>query len=88
MMSPIIPIIKPVVTMTFCLINPVASARALGGVEIGKIMATDELIATPISKVPIPPNSTNWAPILDPAIARIGTNNAAVAVWEIKFAIR
>lgn len=74
--------------MSFCLMNPVASARALGGVEIGRIMATDELIATPISRVPIPPSSASLTPILDPAIARIGINNAAVAVWEIKFAIR
>ena len=68
--------------------NPVASARALGGVEIGSTIASDEQIATPMSRVDTPPKASSWSVIEDPAMARIGTNRAAVAVWLMKFAMR
>ena len=85
--SPIIPMIIPTFSISFCWIIPVACAKALGGVLIGNIIASDDPIATPINKVSTPPNDDRFSRILIPAIARIGTSKAAVAVWEIKFAI-
>ena len=73
--------------MSRCLMNPVACAKAFGGVLIGKTIANEEPIATPINKVATPPNGANCPLIAVPAVPKIGTNNAAVAVWEIKFAI-
>ena len=78
--------IRPVVTIYFCLMNPVASASAFGGVDIGRTIATDEHIATPISKVGTPPKGINCSFMVEPAIARIGTKSAAVAVWLMKLA--
>ena len=49
--SPIIPMIIPTFSISFCWIMPVACAKALGGVLIGNIIANDEPIATPINKV-------------------------------------
>jgi hypothetical protein len=65
----------------------VACARALGGVLIGNIIASDDPMATPINKVSTPPNDDRFSRMLIPAMARIGTSNAAVAVCEIKLAI-
>lgn len=64
-----------------------ACARALGGVLIGNIIASDDPMATPINKVSTPPNDDRFSRMLIPAMARIGTSNAAVAVCEIKLAI-
>lgn len=64
-----------------------ACAGALGGVLIGNIIASDDPMATPINKVSTPPNDDRFSRMLIPAMARIGTSNAAVAVCEIKLAI-
>ena len=66
---------------------PVACARAFGGVEIGRIIASDEPIATPIRRVDTPPRGARFAVMLWPTTARIGTRRAAVAVCEMKLAI-
>ena len=66
---------------------PVACANALGGVLIGNIIANDEPIATPINQVSTPPKEDRFSRILLPAMARMGTSNAAVAVCEMKLAI-
>ena len=65
----------------------VACANALGGVLIGNIIANDEPIATPINKVSTPPKEDRFSRMLLPAMARMGTSNAAVAVCEMKLAI-
>ena len=85
---PVRPIMRPVFTIYFCFMNPVASARAFGGVEIGRTIATDEQMATPMRRVDTPPKAASWSDIEVPAIARIGTNRAAVAVWLMKLAMR
>lgn len=85
--SPIIPMIIPTFSISFCWIMPVACAKALGGVLIGNIIANDEPIATPINKVSTPPSEDRFSRILLPAMARMGTSNAAVAVCEMKFAM-
>lgn len=85
--SPTIPMIIPTFSMSFCCIMPVACANALGGVLMGNIIASDEPIATPISNVSTPPNADRFSRMLLPAMARIGTSSAAVAVCEMKFAI-
>lgn len=50
-------------------------------------MAKEEPMAIPISNVSTPPKGNKFSRILTPAIAKMGTNKAAVAVWEIKLAI-
>lgn len=59
---------------------PVACAKALGGVDIGSTMAKEEPMAIPISNVSTPPKGNKFSRILTPAIAKMGTNKAAVAV--------
>lgn len=73
--------------MSFCWIIPVACANAFGGVLIGRTIAKEEPIATPISKVETPPIGANCSSIPVPAVPKMGTNKAAVAVCEMKFAI-
>ena len=60
--SPIIPMIIPTFSISFCWIMPVACAKALGGVLIGNIIANDEPIATPINKVSTPPSEDRFFP--------------------------
>ena len=85
--SPMAPIMRPTFSISFCLIMPVACASALGGVLMGSTIARDEPRATPTNKVSTPPMGCSVSRILIPAMARMGTNNAAVAVCEIKFAM-
>ena len=57
---------------------------ALGGVEIGKHIAQDAAIAIPTKTMLVPPMPSNLLPIPRHTTARIGTSNAAVAVFEMK----
>ena len=57
---------------------------AFGGVDIGKHIAVDAAMAIPMRTVLVPPISPSLSPIPRQTTARIGTNKAAVAVFEIK----
>ena len=51
-------------------------------------MTTNDVpIATPINKISTPPSEERFSRILLPAMERMGTSNAAVAVCEMKFAV-
>lgn len=80
-----IPQVRPVFNMSFCSTKPVEYAMAFGGVEIGKHIAVDAAIAIPMMMVLVPPIESSLSPIPRQTTARIGTNNAAVAVFEMKF---
>lgn len=86
-MRPMTPITIPIFSISFCWIMPVACASAFGGVEIGRIIARDEPIATPMSSVDTPQRGSRFAVMLWPTTARIGTRRAAVAVCEMKLAM-
>ena len=58
---------------------------ALGGVLMGKHIAAEAAIATPIKMVAPPPIALRLLPIPLQTTAKIGTKRAAVAVFEIKF---
>ena len=79
------PMMIPIFAISFCLIWPVANARAFGGVEIGRIIADEAAIATPMSTVGVPPMGSSLSPIAPQTIAKIGINKAAVAELEMKF---
>ena len=57
---------------------------AFGGVDIGKHIAVDAAMAIPIRTVLVPPIPPSLSPIPRQTTARIGTNKAAVAVFEMK----
>ena len=80
--------ITPMRAISFCFTNPVAKARAFGGVEIGRIIALDAAMATPISTVDVPPIGSSLSPIAPQTIAKIGISRAAVAEFEIKLLSR
>ena len=80
-----IPIIRPIFIISFCFTRPVEWAIAFGGVEIGRVIATDAATAIPISTVGVPPMLSSELPIPLHTTARIGTRSAAVAVFEMKF---
>ena len=61
-----------------------AKANAFGGVEIGRIMADEAAMATPINTVPVPPIGASLSPIAPQTTARIGISRAAVAEFEMK----
>lgn len=75
----------PIFAISFCFTKPVAKAKALGGVEMGRIIALDAAIATPINTVGVPPIGASLSPIAPQTMARIGINRAAVAEFEMKF---
>ena len=83
-----IPMMIPIFAISFCFTYPVAKARAFGGVEMGRIMAEEAAMATPISTVGVPPIGSSLSPIAPQTIARIGINRAAVAEFEMKFESR
>ena len=49
--KPMIPIVRPIFIISFCFTKPVEWAIAFGGVEIGRVIATDAATAIPISTV-------------------------------------
>ena len=57
---------------------------ALGGVEIGSIMAQLAAIAIPMIIVGVPPIGDSLSPIPWHTTVRIGIRSAAVAVLEMK----
>ena len=57
---------------------------AFGGVEIGRVIATDAATAMPTSTVTVPPMLSSPLPIPLQTTARIGTRRAAVAVLDMK----
>ena len=57
---------------------------AFGGVLMGRHMAVEAAIAIPMSTVGVPPIPDKLSPIPLHTTVRIGTSNAAVAVFEIK----
>ena len=57
---------------------------ALGGVEMGSVMATDAATAMPMSTVGVPPILLSESPMPLHTTARIGTSSAAVAVLDMK----
>ena len=76
---------RPIFIISFCFTRPVEWAMAFGGVLIGKLIATDAAMAIPMSTVGVPPMLSSAPPIPLQTTARIGTSNAAVAVFEMKF---
>lgn len=75
----------PILAISFCFTKPVAKAKAFGGVEIGRIMADDAAIATPMRTVGVPPIGASLSPMAPQTMARIGISRAAVAELEMKF---
>ena len=63
---------------------PVEEAMAFGGVEIGRVMASEAAIAVAQSKVFTPPISTRASPMPTPTAQRIGMRRAAVAELLMK----
>ena len=49
------PMVIPVLSISFCLTSPVEKAIALGGVEMGRHMALDAARAIPMMMVEVPP---------------------------------
>ena len=84
----ITPTIIPILLLSFCYTRLVAKARAFGGVEIGRIIALDAAIATPIRTVEVPPITFRLSPIAVHTTARIGISKAAVAELDMKFESR
>ncbi len=70
--------------MSFCLTRLVAYARALGGVEMGRIMALLDAMATPIRTVEVPPMAASLSPMAVQTTTRMGISRAAVAECEIR----
>ena len=77
--------IIPMRAISFCLTKPVAKAKAFGGVEMGRIMALEAAMATPMRTVDVPPIGSSLSPIAPQTIAKIGMSKAAVAEFEMKF---
>jgi hypothetical protein len=75
----------PTFTISFCSIKPVECAIALGGVLMGRIIDTDEDIATPTIRAEAPPIAAKDSPAtgslkIPPATnARMGANKEAAA---------
>jgi len=57
---------------------------ALGGVEIGSVMAADAATAIPTRIVELPPMTLSFSPMPLQTTERIGISKAAVAVLLIK----
>jgi hypothetical protein len=76
----------PMVAICFVVIMPVEAARAFGGVETGRHIATDAQIAIPAIIEGIPPNASNdgLPAIALPTTTRIGTTRFAAAELEMK----
>ena len=74
----------PTLIISFCCIRLVAYAKAFGGVEIGKIIALLDAIATPMSTVDVPPIAARLSPMAVHTTTNIGINRAAVAECEIR----
>ena len=51
---------------------------------MGRIMADEAAMATPISTVGVPPIGSSLSPMAPQTIARIGISRAAVAELEMK----
>ena len=67
------PTTSPIFTISFCLTRFVENASALGGVLMGRTIALEEAIATPISIVGVPPIMSSLSPI---AVHKNGKPNA------------
>ena len=83
-MPPMMPMVRPDLAMSEVEMIPVDEAMALGGVEIGKVMANEAAIAVTKRRARIPPTATRVSPIPIPTAQRIGIMRAAVAELEIK----
>jgi hypothetical protein len=77
----------PIVAICFVVIMPVEAARAFGGVETGRHIATEAQIAIPAIIEGIPPSASNEGlpAIALPTTIRIGTTRFAAAEFEMKF---
>ena len=64
-----------------------ACARALGGVEIGRLMPRELANATETRRAVTPPRPTRLSWQAMPTAQRIGTKSVAVEVWLMKFAM-
>ena len=84
---PTTPRIRPTVAICFVEIIPVEAARAFGGVETGRHIATDAQIAIPAIIDGMPPKDSNpgFPAIALPTTIRIGTTRFAAAELEMKF---
>ena len=85
MASPIIPMASPIFIICFCVDKPVEWAIAFGGVLIGRHIAMEAEMATPMRITEAPPIPLSDVPIPLHTTANIGTRSAVVAVFEMKF---
>jgi hypothetical protein len=77
----------PTVAICLVVIIPVEAARAFGGVDTGRHIATDAQIAIPTIIAGTPPSASNEGlpAIALPTTIRIGTTRFAAAEFEMKF---
>ena len=64
----------PTFIMSFCVIKPVEWAIALGGVLIGRIIETDDDIATPTISADGPPIDANASPATGSELIPLATS--------------
>lgn len=85
--KPTTPMMIPTVAICLVVIMPVEAARALGGVETGRHIATEAQIAIPAIIVGRPPIDSNegFPAIALPTTTRIGTTRLAAAEFDMKF---
>ena len=76
--------VRPDFAISVCEMMPVEDAMALGGVEIGSVIASDAAMAVPKSSVLSPPTARRVSPMPEPTAQRIGMSRAAVAELEMK----
>ena len=82
---PMIPMMIPTFSISFCFTRPVECAMALGGVLIGRHIDTDAVMAMAMSMVVTPPMLSSLSPIPLHTTANTGTRSAVVAVLLMKF---
>ena len=85
--NPTTPMMIPTVAICLVVIIPVEAARAFGGVDTGRHIATDAQIAIPAIIEGMPPIASNdeFPAIAFPTTMRIGTTRFAAAELEMKF---
>ena len=77
---PITPMMMPTLAMPLVSTNPVAWARAFGGVLIGRLMPSELAKATETKRAVTPPKESRDEPKETPTAAMIGIKREAVAV--------
>lgn len=81
----------PTFIISFCSMKPVECAMALGGVLMGRIIDTEDAIATPTISAEAPPICANASPATGSLAIplatrpRMGASNDAAAECEMKF---